>query len=136
MGFLKNFINKMTQGFFYIVDISTFREYLNEELRFAIDNNLEASAHLNIYYKGDKHEIQIWNHTASNFRDEQDKGLIVYYDDIEYKSIDELIEKASISNIKLKDINEFFKIELIDVDSEFLNEYKSKHPELKIEDYN
>lgn len=136
MSIFKKFIDKMLHGFFYVVDINTLHEYLNDELKFSLDNNLEASSHLNIYYKGEVHEIQVWNHSASNFKDEQEKGLIVYYDKLKYKSIDELMENAMISNIKLKEINGFFKIELIDMDSEFLNEYKSNHPELKIEDYN
>ena len=136
MGFFKNLIDKLNSGFFYIVDIDTLYEYLNRDLEFSLDNNLEASANLYIYYKNEKHKIQIWNHAASYYKDEKEKGLIVYYDNLEYKSIDEFMQNASIANIKIKDIKEFFKIELIDADSVFLNEYKAKHPELKVEDYN
>lgn len=46
------------------------------------------------------------------------------------------MENAVISNVKLNEIKEYFKIELIDADSVFLNEYRDKHPELKVEDYN
>ena len=136
MSLLKKMIEKLTQGYFYVVDINVLKEFLNDELKFTLENNLEASSHLKLYYKGEKHTIQVWNHAASNFADEKAKGLIVYYDDIEYKSIEELFENAIISNIKLKDIKDYFKIELIDSDSVFLNEYKDQHPELNVEDYN
>lgn len=136
MSFFKKMIEKLMQGHFYVVDINTLDEFLKDELKFTLEYNLEASSHFNIYYKGEKHTIQVWNHAASSFADEKAKGLIVYYDQIEYKSIEELMENAIISNVKLKEINEYFKIELIDGDSVFLNEYRSKHPELNVEDYN
>ncbi len=136
MGFFKKMIEKFNEGFFYVVDINTLRDYINEDLEITLDQKLEAGAHLNIYYKGDKHEIQVWNYAASDFQDEKEKGLIVYYDKIEYKSVEELFDNAIISNTKLKDIKEFFKIELIDMDSNYFKEYQKKHPELKVEDYN
>lgn len=129
-------MNKLTKGFFYVIDINVLSEHLHNELKFALENDLESSAHLNIYYNGEKHEIQVWNYTASNFNDEKEKGLIIYLDDVEYKSIEDLLENATISNVKLKDIQGYFKIELLDIDSEFLNEYKNNHPELNVEDYN
>lgn len=135
MNFFKKIINKLNEGFLYVIDINILKKHLEDELQFSISNDLEASANLNIYYKGEKHHIQIWDFRASNFADERTKGLIVYYDDIEYKSIEELMENAIIANIRLKDIKDYFKIELIDCDSVFLNEYKSQHPELKVEDY-
>lgn len=135
MGFFKKIMDKLSQGFSYVVDTNTLKEYLEFELKYSLENNLEASAHCNVYYKGDKHQIQVWNYQASTFADEQVKGLIVYYDEIEYKSIEQLMEEATISGTKLKDINEYFKIEVLDVDSEFLNNYKKNHPELKVEDY-
>lgn len=135
MNFFKKIINKLNEGFLYVIDINILKKYLEDELEFSISNDLEASANLNIYYKGEKHHIQIWDFRASNFADERTKGLIVYYDDAEYKSIEELMENAIIANIRLKDIKDYFKIELIDCDSVFLNEYKSQHPELKVEDY-
>ena len=136
MGFFKKMIEKFNEGFFYVVDINTLRDYINEDLEITLDQKLEAGAHLNIYYNGDKHEIQVWNYAASDFQDEKEKGLIVYYDKIEYKSVEELFDNAIISNTKLKDIKEFFKIELIDMDSNYFKEYQKKHPELKVEDYN
>lgn len=134
MSFFKNFMDKLTKGFFYVVDINVLSEHLYNELEFTLENDLEASAHLNIYYNGEKHEIQVWNYAVSNSNDE--KGVIVYLDNAEYKSIEDLLEHATISNIKLKDIQGYFKIELLDIDSEFLNEYRNNHPELNVEDYN
>ena len=136
MGFFKKFMEKLNQGFLYVVDINTFKEYLEFELKFSMENNLEASAHCNIYYNGEKHQVQVWNYQASTFIDEQVKGLVVYYDEAEYKSINQLMEEATIFETKLKDINGYFKIEVLDTDSEFLNNYKKDHPELKVEDYN
>ena len=77
----------------------------------------------------EKHHIQIWNHAESSFKEEQEKGLIIYYDDEEYKTLEELY------NSKLNNLPEYFKIELIDTDDTYLNDYKKNHPELKIEDY-
>ena len=135
MSFFKKMIEKFNQGYFYVVDINTLKESLNEELKFTLEHNLEASAHLNIYYKGEKHTIKIWNYAGGKFSLEKSKGLIVYYDDIEYKSIEELMENAIIANTKLKEINEYFKIELLDADSVFLNDFMNNHPELNVEDY-
>ena len=120
--------SKLFKGYFYVVDLDTLKQYLQKELDFSLENNLEASADLNIYLNGDKHHIQIWNYSASNF--EKEKGLIIYYDDIELKTLDELYSNY------LNNINGYFKIELITIEDEFLEEYKKNHPELKIEDYN
>jgi hypothetical protein len=129
MGFFKNLIDKFNRGCFYVVDEETLRRHLEQNLKFSLDNNLEASANLNIYINNEKHHIQIWNFSASNFKDEKVKGLIVYYDDLEFKTIDDLMKE------KLNNLPKYFKIELIDSDDTFLNEYKKNHPELKEEDY-
>ena len=115
------FFDKLFHGFYYVVDEKTLKEYLEEELKFSIENKLEASANLNIYLNNEKHHIQIWNHAESSFE--------VYYDDEEYKTLEELY------NSKLNGLPEYFKIELIDMDNEYLNNYKKNHPELKIENY-
>lgn len=135
MGFFGKIIKKLTAGYFYVVDIKTLNELLQKDLEFSLLNNLEVSTDLNIYYKEEKHHLQIWNHGASNFPEEKAKGLIIYYDDIEYKTIEECMNNATIANIKLKDIEGYFKIELTESDSEFLNEYQKNHPELNVEDY-
>ena len=135
MGFFGKIIKKITAGYFYVVDIKTLNELLQKDLEFSLLNNLEASTDLNIYYKEEKHHLQIWNHGASNFPEEKAKGLIIYYDDIEYKTIEECMNNATIANIKLNDIEGYFKIELTESDSEFLNEYQKNHPELNVEDY-
>ena len=121
------FFNKLFHGFYYVVDEKTLKEYLEEELNFSIENEIEASANLNIYLNNEKHHIQIWNHAESSF--EEEKGLIIYYDEEEYKTLEELY------NSKLNGLPEYFKIELIDISDTFLDDYKKSHPELKVEDY-
>ena len=121
------FLNKLFHGFYYVVDSGTLREYLEQELKFTLDNRLEACAHFNIFLNNEKHEVQIWNYAASQW--EEEKGLVIYFDDAELSSIDELFE------MKLNNLPQYFKIELIDSDNVFLNNYKSNHPELNEEDY-
>ena len=125
MGLFKNFFH----GCYYVVDAAKFKEYLEKELNFSIDNSLEASANLNIYLNNEKHHIQIWNYKASSFKEEQEKGLVIYFDEEEYKTIEEFY------NAKLNNLPEYFKIELIDTDDVMLNEYKKEHPELNPENY-
>ena len=121
--------SKLFHGYYYIVNGEVLKTYLKNELDFSLENNLEASANLYIYLNNEKHHVQIWNHSASDFKEEQEKGLIVYYDKEEFKTLEELY------NSKLVDLPEFFKIELIDMDNQYLNDYKKNHPELKIENY-
>ncbi len=123
------FFDKLFHGFYYVVDEQTLKEYLEKELNFSIENKLEASANLNIYLNNEKHHIQIWNYTGSSFEDEKEKGLIIYYDKEQYKTLEELY------NSKLNNLPDYFKIELIDLDNEYLSDYKKNHPELKIENY-
>ncbi len=129
MGLISKIWKKINSGFFYIVDLETLKKHLERELDFSISNNLEASANLNIYLEGNKHHIQIWNYEASSFKDEQEKGLIIYYDEEEYRTLDELY------SARLNNLPNYFKIELIGADDVFLNKYKEEHPELKVEDY-
>ena len=128
MVFFKKFFDKLTKGFCYWVDMGALVEYMNQELAFSLENNLEASAQFYIYYNNEKHKIVVWNYAASNFKDERAKGLIVYFDDDEYKSIEEMVENAAIGEIKLKDIKESFEIESIYIDIPFLKEYEKNHP--------
>lgn len=122
--------SKLFHGVYYVVDSNTLRTYMEKELDFSKNNNLEASANFNLYLNGNKIHIQVWDYSASSFEDEKAKGLIVYYNDIELKSIDELF------NNYLMSLPQYFKIELIDADNEYLNEYKKAHPELNPNDYN
>ena len=119
--------DKLSHGFYYIVDFSTLEKHLEDELNFTLENRLEASANLNIFVNGEKHHIQIWNYAESNSN--QDKGLVISYDEEEFKSLEELY------NSKLNNLPKYFKIELLDADNDFLNKYKQEHPELKIEEY-
>lgn len=120
-------LSKLFHGYYYIVDEETLKKYLDDELNFSLENKLEASSNLYIYLNGEKHHIQVWNHAESEF--DKEKGLVFYYDSEEYKSLEELY------NSKLNNLPNYFKIELIDMDNNFLNEYKKNHPELKVEDY-
>ena len=92
-------------------------------------NDLEASADLNLYVNAQKHHIQIWNYTASKFESEREKGLIFYYDEEEFRTLEDLMSR------KLNHLPDYFKIELILGDDVGLNEYKRNHPELKEEDF-
>ena len=121
--------SKLFHGFYYVIDEQTLKKYLEDELKFSIENRLEASANLNVYLNGEKHHIQIWNYAESNYDEEKIKGLTIYYDKDEFKALEELY------NSKLNNLPEYFKIELIDMDNNYLNEYKKAHPELKVENY-
>ena len=129
MGFLKKLADKISKGFIYIVDIDTLEKYLKRELEFSLKNDLEASADLNLYVNAKKHHIQIWNYTASKFESEREKGLVFYYDEEEFRTLEDLMSQ------KLDNLPDYFKIELILGDDVGLNEYKRNHPELKEEDF-
>lgn len=129
MGILKNFFKKLQSGFFYVVDGNKLVWFLNEELQFSLENHLEASANINIYLHGEKHHIQIWNYTASAVQSEKEKGIIIYYDEEEYSTIEELCKE------KLDELPKYFKIELIDGNDVRLENYMKEHPELRVEDY-
>ena len=125
MGLFSNFF----KGYFYVVDEETLKKYLEKELNFSMDERLESSANLNIYLNQEKHQIQIWNYKESSFPEEQEKGLVIYYDDKEYKTLEEMYQK------ELNNLPNYFKIELIDTDDIELNNYKKSHPELNIKNY-
>lgn len=129
MGFIKWIKDKWNQTFIYIVDENTLREYIRREIDFSLKENLQASADMNIYLNGEKHHIQVWNFAASDDLEEKVKGLIIYFDDIEYRTIEEFM------NGSLRYLPEYFKIELTLGDDVFLNEYKVNHPELREEEY-
>lgn len=129
MGLFKKILDKMSRGCFYVIDMDTLQKYLQEELDFSLSNNLEASADLNLYVNGEKHHIQIWNYAASSFKSEKVKGLVIYYDKDEYRTLEELYRN------KLNNIPKYFKIEVPNFDNQKLEKYKEEHPELKIEDY-
>lgn len=126
MGLFGNLFKKM----FYVVDKPILKQYLEKELEFSINEHLDASANLYLYLNSTKNHLQIWNYTDSIDENLRYKGIVVYYNESEFKSIDELFLNA------LNNLPEYFKIELIDMDNAFLNQYRSAHPELKIEDYN
>lgn len=57
------------------------------------------------------------------------RDLIVFFDDNEYRTIDDMIGN------ELRYLLEYFKIKLINCDDIMLNKYKEEHPELRLEDY-
>ena len=124
--------SKLFHGFFYVVNEETLKKYLQNEVNFSIENELEASADLNIYFNNEKHHIQILVNTEENtvIDKEVEKSITIYYDDTdEYNSLDGFYSSC------LNNLPEFFKIELINTDDAFLNEFKKAHPELNVEDY-
>ncbi len=127
MGFFKNLLKKFNEGFFYVLDMNTLYEYLRREAELSLEEKLAAVANLNIYFGSEKHNIMAWNYEATD--EEQEKGLKFYYDDEEYATLDELYTG------RLRSIEGFVKIELIETDSVFLNEYMSAHPELNPENF-
>lgn len=129
MGLMKWLKEKREPSWTYIVDEKTLREYLRREIGFSLKEKLEASADLNIYLHGRKHHIQVWNYGASRDKDERKKGLIIYYDDAQYRTLEDLMDYA------LRFLPEYFKIELTLGDDVFLNEFKASHPELRAEDH-
>lgn len=121
--------DKLFHGAFYVVDEATLKKHLEDELSFSIENSLQASANLYIYLNSEKHHIEVTNFQASEIESERQQGLIVSFDDEDFASLPEMYAA------KLSSLPQYFKIELIDMDSVFLNEYKENHPELKIDEY-
>ena len=127
---IKNFISKLNSGYFYNLDKNTLIKYLEEQVEFANQNDLEAVGNLNIYYNDKKYELSIWDFTKSKLNQEQDFSVL--FDNIEYHSINNLFKTATVEG-KLLDEIKYFKIELINGDSTDLNDYKKNHPELNDE---
>ena len=49
MGVFKKLKEKLNQRFTYVINKQILRIYLENEMKFSLDNNLEASADLYIY---------------------------------------------------------------------------------------
>lgn len=130
MGFFKNFFKKeFFTGSFYVVDLPTLREFLEQSCRFAKEHDLEYVTGLYLYLNGEKHFLWVSNQSAGLDGDMPGTGFIFTYDDFEYASLDSLVGQ------KLRFLPLYFKINLPDADDIFLNEYKKNHPELKVEDF-
>ena len=126
---IKKLICKLNSGYFYNLDRDKLINYLNEQVKFADENKLEAVETLNIYYNDKKYELSIWDFTKSNFKEEQKKGFSVLFDNKEYKTVDNLFKTALLDGKILNEIK-YLKVELVNYDSKDLNEYKKNHPEL------
>ncbi|MDO4283418.1 MAG: hypothetical protein Q4D02_07255 [Clostridia bacterium] len=118
---LKKAIKNMGKGFEYICDVNTIFTFMKKELEFSMENNLEAVANFNLYYHEEKYKIVVWNFAASDVKSEQEKGLSVTLNDVEYHSIDNFIDQAMLGSTLIKDIKEELTVELLDMDSDFLN---------------
>lgn len=129
MGFFKKIFEKLNQGFFYVVDNDTFRAYMDREERLCIQGAPEAGADLNIYVNGEKHRLQIWNDYDSENEEDRQKGYVVYFDEKEYATVNDMLF------CELPDLPGYFKIELNLADDVELNAYKESHPELRVEDF-
>lgn len=123
----KKFMGKFNSGYFYILDKETFIYYLNEQVNFASENDLEAVENLNICSASKKYNLSIWDFTKANTKEE--KGFSVMFNNQEYHSINNLFQTAYLEDTLLDKID-YFKIELVNGDSVFLNKYKEEHPEL------
>ena len=127
MGILKSFIDKLTKGYYYVVDAQTFRTFLERDLQFCVNEDLVFCTGLNLFFSGKKHFMQMFNNLADeeNPRD----GVTIVYDGTEYTSIESFFECA------LRYLPAYFKIELTLGDDVWLNEYKATHLDLNPEDY-
>ena len=135
MSWFQKFLEKHYHGFYHTVDIKTLEEYLYIEQEDAIRENFDIGVDLYIYYKGEKHEIKMCNYSASTNLRDQEKGFVIYYDEVEFTSISDLLENAVIANTKLKDMSGYFQIEVMEWEHVFLINYTRTHPGLRITDY-
>lgn len=116
--------------FFYLLDYETFINYMKEEEKFCVDNNLEAGFHYYLYQNNIRVEVQAWYHGFSNINEEQQKGTIYYWNKEECNvPLENFIES------KINKNNNLILIELIDSDSITLNKFKDSHKELDIGKY-
>ncbi|MCR4581122.1 MAG: hypothetical protein K5666_01240 [Bacilli bacterium] len=114
---------------FYLIYYDDLIKYLRGEELFSLDNKLEAGFHLYIYQGIEKNELQAWYFTNSNFEDERVKGNKYYFNKEEFDSLDALI------NNKIPYFDGAILIEICDLGSVSLDEYKKSHPELNVEEY-
>lgn len=127
MGFFKNLMKK--KEFIYIVDVDTLKEFIRRDVDFSVANNLVASEDVLVYLNGNEYDVTSWNYELDDDEDDNHKGLVYCFDENEYSTLDELFDRH------FRCVTGYFKIELVNTDDEFLNNYMNSHPELKIEDY-
>lgn len=125
---LKKFMENLTKGYEYVCDVETILTYMQKEIVFSIEEQLEAVTDFYLYYKGVKHTISIYNYTFSDT--DTEKGLIISLDEMQFHSLDDFTKQAKLDDTLLADIKGFLKIELIYSDSTYLNEYKTNHPDI------
>lgn len=120
--------SKNSSGFVYIVNKQIFRQFIEEDIAFATEHELEAVEEFYLYVNGDKELVTITNLDADALS--ATKGLLIAHKGFDYTNFDGFFEHI-IEPIP----GEYFKIELTWSDNKTLNEFKKDHPELKPEDY-
>ena len=115
--------------FHYLVDYDTLVSYFRDEEKFSIDNKLEAGFNVYLYLGEERVEIQSWHHSFSSFKEEIEKGDVIYYNNEAIKSFDDFL------NNKLSKFEGHILIELRLHDNLQLNEYRKNHPELDVKSF-
>lgn len=110
------------KGFPYTVDGDTLRDYMERQIKFGLENNLELFTVFRIFQDGEWHIVEIGN------PDERSYDIAICYDGDSIhstKTVDAFFKQKMLSMLP------YFKIELLYTDDVILNEYKEKHPELQ-----
>ena len=132
MGFLDK-VKKFFSNAKYVVDDKTLSEYIEKEISSSEKYEYELIGDFCIFPDGNKKRVLILNHKFATSDEDIGKGIVYYCcyggEDIPYNSISELLDK------EFPQRTVYYKIEFLDADSEFLNEFMKCHPELSVEDY-
>lgn len=105
--------------FTYVVDLDTLIGYINRQIQFGTETNLELFTAFNLYVDGQAHYVEIGCDAH-----EKCHMFHIYYDNKQvYETMDDFICD------KLHD-GRYFKIELLHTDDVILNKYNENHPEL------
>ena len=113
--------------FTYLVPYDVLLKYMEVEEQSAFQYDAEISFHYYLYQNGQKNEILSWHYASSADVNEKIKGNVVYFNQEEYDTYEAFLSKI--------DKTKLICIELIDVNSAFLQEFKKSHPELDVAGY-
>lgn len=96
--------------FTYVVDLDTLIDYINRQIQFGMEMNLELFTAFNLYVDGQAHYVEIGCDAHEKYDD-----FRIYYDNKQvYETIDDFIRD------KLHE-GKYFKIELLHTDDAILN---------------
>lgn len=115
--------------FHYLLGYDTLLDYMKRTDKDSFDNNFEASFHFYLYNEKEKSDIQAWHFSSSNLKTEQVKGDIYYFNNEEFKSIDELIAE------RIPRFEGYVLVELLSGDDITLNKFREDHKELDVVSY-